>query len=176
VALDMLRRRLVALSAGAISCWVLACSGNPLPGNMLGTYQVVAQSQTNSCGLAAPDPWDFDAQLSEQGTTLYWSWMDGSPPLSAAMSTSSQGTLLANEQLNVDGTADGGLGPCTMARADTLQIDLGSGSPPSAFSGTIEYVFSVAPGWDCADQLASAGGQYAALPCTITYTMSATRQ
>jgi hypothetical protein len=172
----MLRRSVVAVSAGGLSWVVLACSGNPLPGNLLGTYQIVAQSQTNSCGLAAPDPWTFDAELSEQGTTLYWSWMDGSAPLSTTMSSSSQATILANEQINVDGTADGGLGPCTMARADTLQIDLGSGSPPSAFSGTVGYVFSIVPGWDCADQLASAGGQYAALPCTVTYTMSATRQ
>ena len=76
----------------------------------------------------------------------------------------------------MDGTADGGLGPCTMDRNDTLQIDLGSGSPPSSFQGTINYAFSVASGWNCADQLASAGGQYATLPCTVTYSMTATRQ
>ena|ERR1700722_14446992 len=165
----------VAAAAG-LSAVILACSGNPLPGNMLGTYAVVAQSQVNSCGLASPNPWSFDAQLSESGTTLYWSWMDGSPPLSNSMTMSSQATLLASEEVNVDGTADGGLGPCTMDRNDTLQIDLGSGSPPSSFQGTINYAFSVASGWNCADQLASAGGQYAILPCTVTYSMTATRQ
>jgi hypothetical protein len=164
----------VGLSAIVLAC--PACSGNPLPGNMLGTYAVVATSQTNSCGLAAPDPWSFDAQLSEDGTTLYWSWMDGSPALSNVMSAATQATLLATEQVNVDGAADGGLGPCTMERDDTLQIDLGSGSPPSSFQGTINYAFSVVSGWNCADQLASAGGAYAALPCTITYSMTATRQ
>jgi len=172
----MLERRLLAAVAGVLSWTVLACADKPLPGNLLGTYQIVAQSETNTCGLAAPDPWTFDAELSEDGTTLYWSWMDGSPPLSNAMSSTSQATLLASEQVNVDGTADGGLGPCTMERDDTLQIDLGSGTPPSTFQGTIGYAFSVPSGWNCADQLASAGGQYAVLPCTITYSMTATRQ
>jgi hypothetical protein len=169
-----LRRPAVVILASAGT--VLACSGNPLPGTMLGTYAVVAQSQTNSCGLAAPDPWTFEAQLSQDGTTLYWSWMDGSPPLSNAMSASLQATLDASEQVNVDGAADGGLGPCTMVRNDTLQVDLGGGSPPSTFQGTIGYAFSVAPGWTCVDQLASAGGQYATIPCAITYSMTATRQ
>jgi hypothetical protein len=172
----MVRRCVLASGATALLGVVVLACGNPLPGNMLGTYAVNAQSLTNTCGLAAPDPWTFDAQLSQNGTTLYWSWMDGSAPLSNTLSASSQATLLATSQVNVDGTADGGLGPCTMQRDDTLQIDLGSGTPPSTFEGTVSYAFSVASGWDCADQLASAGGQYAVLPCTITYSMTATRQ
>ena len=66
--------------AAAVACaFVLACGGSPLPGAMLGTYQVVGQSKANSCGLGAPNPWSFDAERSpEQGTTIYWSWMDGS--------------------------------------------------------------------------------------------------
>jgi hypothetical protein len=172
----MTLRSVLAAAAVGLGVMVLACSANPLPGTMLGTYAIVAQSQTNTCGLAAPNPWTFDVEISQSGTTLYWSWMDGSPLLSNAMSTPSQVTLLASEQVNVDGTADGGLGPCTMERDDTLQIDLGSGSPPSSFEGTIGYAFSVPSGWNCADQLASAGGQYATIPCAISYAMTATRQ
>jgi hypothetical protein len=172
----MLRRSLLGVAVAGAAWTVLDCSENPLPGTLLGTYAIVAQSQTNTCGLAAPDPWTFDAELSQSGTTLYWSWMDGSAPLSNVMTTSSEATLLASEQVNVDGLPDGGLGPCTMERDDTLQVDLGTGSPPATFEGTVNYAFSAASGWDCADQLASAGGQYATLPCTITYSMTATRQ
>ena len=107
-----------------------ACS-NPLPGTMLGTYQVVAQSQTNVCDLAASNPWTFDVELSQDGTTLYWSWMDGSAPLSGPITTEAV-TLLATEQVNVDGTADGGLGPCNLERDDTLTLTLGTGSPVMA--------------------------------------------
>lgn len=76
---------------------------------------------------------------------------------------------------NVDGT-DAGSGPCTMTRGDSVVVALGSGSPPGSFSGTITYDFSAAAGADCADQLTSAGGQYDAIPCTITYSMSASPQ
>jgi hypothetical protein len=152
------------------------CRDTALPGNLLGTYKVVAQSQSNSCGLAAPDPWTFDVQLSENGSTLYLSFMDGSPPLSSAISTLAQATMTANQVANVDTEADGGAGPCLMSRTDNVGVTLTGGSPPSSFTGTIQYAFSAANGTDCTDQLKSSGGQYGTLPCTVAYAMSASRQ
>ncbi len=173
----MQQHRYVPLAAAAwVAISLSACAGSPLPGTLLGTYKVVGQGQTNTCGLSAPDPWTFDVQISQDGTTLYWSWMDGSPPASSPLTAQLQATLTATQQGNVDGTADGGVGPCTMQRDDSVQITLGSGSPPASFSGTISHAFSVPSGFDCADQLTSAGGQYTALPCTITYSMTASRQ
>jgi hypothetical protein len=84
--------------------------------------------------------------------------------------------LTATEQVNVDGTADAGLGPCTMERDDTLTVTMGSGSPPTTFAATIKYAFSVTAGSDCSDQLTSGGGQYTTIPCTIEYTVTASRQ
>jgi hypothetical protein len=169
------RSGIVPAAAAIGALLFVACSNDPLPGTMLGTYEVVGQANVNSCGLAAPSPWTFDVQLSEEDTTLYWSWMDGTPLLSSPLSTESA-TLLATEQVNVDGTADGGLGPCTMQRDDSLPLTLGSGSPPSSFTGSITYAFSATDGSNCSDQLAAAGGMYSTLPCTITYTVTATRQ
>jgi hypothetical protein len=37
------------------------------------------------------------------------------------------------------------------------------------------YAFSAASGADCSDQLAAGGGSYAALPCSVTYSLSARR-
>jgi hypothetical protein len=45
-----------------------------------------------------------------------------------------------------------------------------------AFTGSIGYAFSVPSGVDCSDQLAAAGGMYATLPCTVSYSMTATLQ
>jgi len=150
-----------------------ACNPDPLPGTMLGTYHVVAQSQANTCGLAAPNPWTFDVQLSQQGSTLYWSFMDGSPVLSGTLD--GQTTTIANTtQANVDGT-DAGLGPCTMERDDQLQLGLTTDSPPSSFTGSFAYSFTVPSGSSCSDQLASSGGQYEALPCSVTYTVAGNR-
>jgi hypothetical protein len=143
---------------------------------MLGTYSVDAAIATNTCGpgLAAPNPWNFSAQMSEDGTTLYWSWMDGNPPLYGALSAQSV-TLTATDTANVDGTADGGLGPCTMVRDDTVQVSLGSGSPPQTFEGSVNYTFSVASGADCEDQLGAMGGTYDTLPCSLSYSFSGAR-
>jgi hypothetical protein len=164
----------------AIIAWALligacmAACNTGLPGTSLGTFKVTAQEQANTCGLSAPNPWTFDVELSQDGTLLYWSWLDGSALLSAPV-TSGAATLTAAEEANVDGTADGGLGPCTMDRNDTLQVTLGSGTTPTTFTATIGYAITAAPGADCADQLAAAGGQYTTLPCTMTYTATASK-
>jgi hypothetical protein len=169
----MARRALLSLVAAVLAALAPAC-GNPLPGTMLGTYHVSADTTTNTCGLSAPTPWAFDVQLSNDNGTLYWSWMDGSSPMSAPLS-SNAATLTESVTDNVDGT-DAGDGPCTMTRDDSVVVTLGSGSPPGSFSGTITYDFSAAAGADCADQLTSAGGQYDTIPCTIVYSMSASPQ
>ena len=151
-----------------------ACSDSPLPGKVLGTYQVVAQTKDNSCGLMAPNPWQFDVQLSRAGDTLYWSWMDGTPPLSGSLDAQLQATLATTQTANVDGS-EAGLGPCDMQRDDTLQIALDSASPPGVVHGTIAYSFSVPNGYTCADQLAPSGA-YQELPCSLTYTVTGSRQ
>jgi len=160
------------LVAAVVLATIAPACGNPLPGTMLGTYHVTAQVQTNSCGLPAPQPWVFDVQLSNDNGVLYWSWMDGSAPMSNPI-TSSAATLTESISANVDGT-DAGNGPCTMTRDDTVVVDLGTGSPPASFSGSITYDFAAAAGANCSDQLANSGGQYDVLPCTTTYAMSAT--
>jgi hypothetical protein len=171
--------RLAALAGAGFACAsvLLNCSDSPLPGTQLGTYRVVATLQTNTCGngLGAPNPWTFDVQLSQQGSTLYWSWLDGSAPLSSTLSDNAV-SLTNSQTSNVDSTADGGAGPCTMQRADTVQVTLGSGSPPASFKGAVRYAFSVSGGADCSDQLSAAGGSYDALPCSVTYSTTATRQ
>jgi hypothetical protein len=157
----------------------LACS-SALPGTVLGTYKVTATPRTNTCGsgLGVPDPWVFEVEISEQGTKLYWSWLDGSALLSGTVDAdaSTTTTLTSNTSGNVDPGADGAAGPCTMQRSDTIATSLGSGSPPGTFSGTIQYDFGIVSGSTCADQLSSAGGSYAALPCTVVFSMSASRQ
>jgi hypothetical protein len=72
---------------------------------------------------------------------------------------------------NVDGS-DASLGPCTLQRSDDLELTLAS----SSFSGTISYSFAPASGADCSDQLTAAGGPFGALPCTVTYSVTAAQQ
>jgi hypothetical protein len=144
-----------------------------MPGNVLGIYAVNGTIQNNTCGLGlqAPSPWNFNVELSEQVSTLYWNTMDGSPLLSgqvAAGAVSMDNTTSGA----VDSAPDGAPGPCTMARYDQLALTLSGGATPQTFTGTLTYTFSVVAGSDCSDQMSSAGGTYDALPCTVSYNLA----
>jgi hypothetical protein len=159
--------------------------GNPLPGTLLGTYQVTATAGANSCGsgLGAPGVYQFDVQLSETSTDslLHWSWLDDAPIATGTLARVSssdpslQASLTSSQSSNVDATT-AGAGPCTMVRADSMVVTLGAGTPPGSFAGTMSYAFTAASGADCTDQLTASGGMYAKLPCTITYAIAGARQ
>src|SRR6202453_1566324 len=157
-----------------LACAGAGCGNASMPGQTLGMYKVVGQSQTNSCGLGAPNPWTFDVQLSLQQSTLYWDWLDGSPLLSGTLSQQSA-TITDSVTVNADST-DAGLGPCNLDTTSNMLIDLGSGVPPGSFTGTLSYSYTPASGATCTDVLATGGGMYNQLPCTVTYTVTATRQ
>ena len=167
----MLRAACCSSLALALAIPFAACNSTPLPGTQLGTFKVTGQSTANTCGLGAPNPWTFDVRLSQSGSTLYWSWMDGSAPLSGPVNADAQASIEDSVAGNVDGT-EASLGPCTLDRSDNLQLDLASGS----FTGTISYSYTAAAGADCTDQLMGSGGTFETLPCTVTYSVTAAQQ
>jgi hypothetical protein len=174
-------KRLAGALGVACLLGVLAPACGTLPGKVLGTYQVVATGQADTCGLAAPSAYQFDVELSEDEHTLYWSWLDNEPIASGVLTPVSstdpqlQASLKATQSQNVDPT-DAGPGPCTMQRADSVAVVLAKGSPPGTFNGTMSYVFTAESGADCADQLTTAGGMYSTLPCAVLYTIAGTLQ
>jgi hypothetical protein len=161
----------VGLSSWALAWALVACSSSPLPGTQLGIFKVTGTSTTNTCGLGAPDPWTFDARLSRSGSTVYWSWMDGTAPLTGPVDAQSHVSIQDTQAGNVDGT-DASLGPCTLQRSDDLELALAG----SSFTGSIGYSFAPASGADCSDQLVASGGSFEALPCSVTYSVTAAQQ
>jgi hypothetical protein len=137
----------------------------------IGNYAVTGTLQTNTCGagLAPPSPWNFTVQLSQKDSTLYWNTLDGSP-LKYGDLVGSQATLEGGSDSVVDTGPDGSAGPCSMSRSDVIVITL-TGSPPTAFNGTLTYTFDVDSGSDCSDQ----SGTYDTLPCSISYAVSGTK-
>jgi hypothetical protein len=170
-------------SAALGSCaLVAACTAQTaLPGAALGTYNVTGTLGSNTCGssLGASNPWTFSVNLSKDGTTLYWEDTSGSGQLSGTMSASGMATLTSTITANVDGS-EAGAGACYLQDTQTIGLTLANGSTPSSFSGTFVYAFAVATtvatSVNCGDQLASAGGPYTTLPCTVNYSLKATRQ
>src|SRR4029077_19994098 len=105
------------------------------------------------------------------GSTLYWSFMDGRPLASGTITPAGVATITDTTTGNVDET-EASLGPCTLQRSDDLELTLGA----TSFTGTMTYGFTVTTGSDCTDQLTSAGGSYEALPCTVTYSLTGSKQ
>src|ERR1019366_7206494 len=173
------RRARAALGACAL---VAACATQTaLPGTALGTYDVTGTLGTNTCGssVGASNPWTFSVNLSKDGTTLYWEIAGDSTQLSGTLNGSAMATLTTTSTANVD-ASDAGAGTCYLQDTQTIALTLASGSTPGSFTGTFTHAFAVAPAVatsvNCGDQLASAGGPYATLPCSVAYTLEATRK
>jgi hypothetical protein len=175
-------RRLATAGACAIAALSMSCSAaTALPGTPLGTYNVTGTLDTNTCGagLGAPSPWAFTAQMSEDGTTLYWE-SSGESELSSTMSSATQVSITSVETANVDGTDAGVQGPCDLQSTTALDLTLSAGAHPATFTGTVTYSFATATGvsstTNCTDQLSASGGSYDTLPCTVSYSLAGTRQ
>jgi hypothetical protein len=169
------------MACGLAACGAACAAPTPLPGTSLGTYNVTGTLETNTCGagLGAPNPWTFTAQMSEDGTTLYWE-IAGGGELSNTMSSSTQVSITSVETANVDGSDAGVEGPCNLQNTTALVLTLAASTPPSTFTGTLTYTFVAATGvsstTDCTDQLSTSGGPYDTLPCTASFSLTGTRQ
>jgi hypothetical protein len=155
-----------------------------LPGTSLGKYKVVGTLGTNTCGsgISAENPWDFNAELSQDGTTLYLENTDTSDQVSGGFDSSddTSATLVSAVTQNVTPATDTSGTSCNLTLATSMALTLSSPSPPKTFSGTATYSYSVATAvasnTDCTAQLSSAGGKYSTLPCTVTYSLKGTLQ
>ena len=170
------RALVLAASVGLIA----ACTGKDptRPGDSIGIFTVTGALVASSCG-ATPNPWTFTVHLRHDGTTLYW--VQGTQPISAPVDSAAYAALTTSTTDTVrDATST--LAACAMERDDTVDVTLAGVtygakdiSPATSFTGTLAYHFSVVSGTDCSDQLAAVGGDYAALPCDISYTLTATK-
>lgn len=170
----------VLASGVALLAMCLSCTTSSLPGTALGTFNVTGTLGTNTCGsgLGATNPWTFTALLSEDGTTLYWE-ASGGTELSTTLSSMTQATFTSTVTSNVDAT-EAGAGSCDLQDTTVIALILGSATAPTTFSGSISYAFeassAVSSSNNCTDQLTSSGGTYDTLPCSVTYSVTGTRQ
>ena len=164
--------RVLRLPLLAALAMVAACTGtDPYnPGTPIGSFHVVSTLTASTCGNA-PNPWEFDVKLSSDHNTLFWKQGDApvagtmDPTSHVSMSATTAATVIPpNPRTNPTG--------CTIGRTDSLAISL-TGAPISAFAGTLSYTFEAANNTDCSAAIGAEG--YAALPCTVSYTIAATK-
>ncbi len=163
-----------------VAVFVGCDAGSQLPGTSLGTFSVVGTLGTNSCGsgVGAQNPWDFDIEMSKDGSTLYLAKSDGSSEVSGTLGGTTA-TLTSTVTANADAT-DAGAGACDLTSTTSFTVTLDSSSSPKSFSGSVTYTYSAATGVsstnDCTDQLSSSGGMYDTLPCSVTYSLAGTKK
>ncbi|MDI1449167.1 hypothetical protein [Polyangium sp. 6x1] len=146
------------------------------PGELLGTYEVSATRKTTTCGegaLGSPATWEFDVRLSRGDGALYW---DSGAEVTPGTLGPDDRSFSFDTSLAVDmraGEAPSNLPPCTIVRGDHAegQLDEDAGS----FSGELAYTFTPSQGSVCADLVTGAQPTFAALPCAMTYALSAKR-
>lgn len=156
-----------------------ACSGTKdpkIPGDELGTYDVVATLESSTCGpgaLGSKDVWQFQVKLSRDGQVLYW--LNGAEAISG--SVASDGTSFAfDSRVLVEAIPPGkGQAGCNISRIDSGSGTLSSSTlDVASFSGHLRYGFQPTNGSECEALLGVEGGFYA-LPCEMDYGISATR-
>lgn len=158
-----------------------ACTGkDPYnPGTPLGTFHVTAKLATSSCG-AVPDPWEFDVRLSHEGSTLYW--VQGGAPISGIVDGTARAMLKASDQHELRAANAKTKAPaCSVVREDQLDVALAGATEErladlkdaTRFAGKLVYRFTPTSGSDCTDQTTELGGDFAALPCEVSYDVAA---
>ncbi|MBS2018011.1 MAG: hypothetical protein JST00_34365 [Deltaproteobacteria bacterium] len=177
------------LLVGAPLCAVVlvgssaGCTGkDPFnPGESLGTFRVTGALVSSTCGTT-PNPWQFDVKLRHEAvTTLYW--VQGGLPISGKLDPVARSVMSATETRNMRAAdAKTSRAACNLVREDSLDVVLAPVTPPitdvktaTSFKGTLKYRFSPTQGSECDDQLLDTGGDFAALPCEVSYTIEGTK-
>lgn len=167
-------RRLPLLLLASLCAWGCDTTAS-MPGKPLGTYAVSAKLSQNTCGadLGAPDPWNFNAEISRDDQQLHW--RQGGPLIVSGPVDEAGQAKITSTQTGQSGQTGAGAG-CGLGRTDTLLVKLGAGDPPGALSGQLTFAFTSDDAPACASQLKPAGGAYDALPCQLVYELSAERE
>ena len=170
---------LVVVAAARLALAAPGCTGKDptKPGTSIGVFGVEAKL-VSTTGGSVPDPWKFDVRLRHDGATLYW--VQGDAPIAAPIDASDHAVLTssvvsemrpANEKTKT--------AACVMSRADVVDLVLTSPSTDvgaaTSFTGSLGYTFAATDGSSCEDQLAESGGDFATIPCSVSYELVATR-
>jgi hypothetical protein len=143
------------------------------PGQEVGFFSVTGKLGDDTCGadsLNAPAKWDFQVKLSREGSTLYW--LNGREAIVGDIDKSGRFAFETHLDLPLTETRGAAKG-CTVVRSDSASGALESSE--SSFSGELSYGYAATMDSDCSALPLGSGGLPLALPCSLTYALSAAR-
>ena len=146
------------------------------PGDRLGTYHASGKLVSDSCQaavLGVSSAWQFDVKLSREANTLYW--LNGQEAIAGTIAK--DGTSFGFQSgVEVTLQAPQGVQPgCVILRSDNASGTLSSSTTDvKNFDVDLSFGYAMKSGTQCAGYVGVQDG-FAALPCTVSYSMSAER-
>jgi len=170
-----MRRWTAALALGCASCG-FGEGDAKVPGEPLGTFEVVAELDSSTCGsgaLGSTDIWEFEVQLSKDLDQLFW--LNGREVIPGKLARDGESFEFDTRvQVEVLEAKPGVLG-CTLNRQDRASGQLGYRQETvTSFTGRLTFAYIPSSDSDCSPLMGVEGG-FSALPCEMKYDLIATR-
>jgi hypothetical protein len=147
-----------------------ACTNGHEPGEPLGTFSVVAELSSSTCGsgaLGAADPWKFEIKLARFERELFW--RNGREDITGSLEADGV-TFRFDTRVEAEAVpAQKGVAACVLSRKDHAEGRLSSADEDVlSFEASLDFEFSVADGSDCTSIIGVPGG-FEKLPCKMSY-------
>ena len=174
-----MRRWLSVLALlGCVSC-KFGQGDAKVPGEPLGTFEVIAELQSSTCGagaLGSTDIWEFNVQLSKDLDQLFW--LNGQEVIPGKLARDGESFEFDTRvQVEVFEPEPGILG-CTLNRQDRasgqLDYDKDDEEAVTSFNGRLTFAYIPTSDSDCSPLMGVEGG-FSTLPCEMKYDLVASR-
>ena len=148
------------------------------PGEQLGTFHVTGTRTSNTCGegaLGSTPTWEFDVDLAREDGVFYW---DNGAQIVVGTLAEDGVTFSIEAAVVIDMRGEENLAypPCSIERRDVAAGALASeGEAVEEFEGSLSYRYAPTLDSECVDLIEGEVPIFAALPCSMTYEMQATR-
>jgi hypothetical protein len=147
-----------------------ACMNGHEPGEELGTFSVVAELASSTCGkgaLGATDPWKFEIKLARFERELFW--RNGREDITGTLEADGVSFRFDTRVEAEVVPAQRGTKACVISRKDHAEGRLSSPDDDVvSFEGSLDFEFSAVDGSDCSSVIGVPGG-FEKLPCRMTY-------
>ena len=146
------------------------------PGDRLGTYHAAGKLVNDSCQaavLGVTSDWQFDVKLSRETYTLYW--LNGQEAIPGTIAANGTSFGFQSGVEVVLQPAQGVQPGCVIVRSDNASGTLSSGTTDvKSFDVDMSFGYAVKAGTQCAGYVGVQDG-FAALPCKVSYALTARR-
>jgi len=171
-----MRRWTVAFLALACASCEFGQGDAKVPGEPLGTFEVVAELDSSTCGsgaLGSTDVWEFEVQLSKDYDQLFW--LNGREVIPGVLASDGESFEFDTRvQVEILEPKPGVLG-CTLNRQDRASGRLGyDDETVTSFTGRLTFAYMPSADSDCTPLMGVEGG-FSTLPCEMKYDAEASR-